>query len=289
MIIMKFMGGLGNQIYQYALGRKLSELHNSFLASDIHIYKNDPDREFVLDKFNIKVKHLPWKVIKLLNSDYALKFDKVFHTEFYHELVLEKALESKDIPRKNNLYLRGSWGNRKYYEDYIDKISDEITLKEKFKTKDFNTVNKKVKNSDSVGIHIRRGDYEKVAHFKNFYGLLPPSYYSAAVDFIGNRIEKSNFFIFSDDTDWVKENLPFLKDSFFVSDIIGSVDYLEFELLKNCKHQIIANSTFSWWAARLNSNPAKIVIKPKRWFADDRQQAVYEIEDSYYIKEAIKL
>lgn len=289
MIIMKFMGGLGNQIYQYALGRKLAAMNNTFLASDIHVYKNDPDREFVLDKFNIKIKHLPWNVIKLLNSVYAVQFDKVFHTGFYHKLLLENSLESGEIPLKKNLYLRGSWGFGKYYEDYIDKISDEITLKEKYKTKDFNTVNEKIQSCDSIGIHIRRGDYEKVAHYKNLYGLLPTSYYSAAVDYIRDSREKPNFFIFSDDTDWVKENLPFLKGSVFVSDYNGSVDYLEFELLKNCKHQIIANSTFSWWAAKLNSNPGKIVIQPKRWFADPKPQASYEKEAVFYIKNSIKL
>ncbi len=289
MIIMKFMGGLGNQIFQYALGKKLAELNKTFLVSDIHVYKNDPDRDFILDKFNIKIRHLPWKVIKLLNSDYTQQFDKVFHTGFYHELLLENSLESNEIPLKKSLYLRGSWGFRKYYEDYVDKISNEITLKEKYKTKDFNSVNEKIQNCDSVGIHIRRGDYEKTAHYRNFYGLLSPSYYLAAVDFIFDSRENPNFFIFSDDIDWVKDNLSFLRDSFFVSDFIGAVDYLEFELLKNCKHQIIANSTFSWWAAKLNSNPEKIVIQPQRWFADPKPQAGYEKEEVFYIKDTIKL
>ncbi len=289
MIIMKFMGGLGNQIFQYALGKKLAELNKTFLVSDIHVYKNDPDRDFILDKFNIKIRHLPWKVVKLFNSDYAQQFDKMFHTGFYHELLLENSLEPNEIPLKKSLYLRGSWGFRKYYEDYVDRISNEITLKEDYKTKEFRIVLGQIQQTNSVGIHIRRGDYEKIAHYRSFYGLLPPSYYSAAVDLILDSRENPKFFIFSDDIDWVKDNLSFLTDSFFVSDFIGAVDYLEFELLKSCKHQIIANSTFSWWAARLNNNPGKIVIQPKRWFADPKPQANYEKEEVFYIKDSIKL
>jgi hypothetical protein len=289
MIIIKFLGGLGNQIYQYTLGKKLAEMNKTFLASDIHVYKNDPDRDFVLDKFNIKITHLPWKVIKLLNSTYALQIDKVFKSGFYHELIMENVLESRDIPRRKNLYLRGSWGSKKYYEDYVDRIAHEFTLKEKYRTKEFEAVLKNIQDSDSVGIHIRRGDYEKVEQYRNFYGLLPVSYYSDSVALVMGKIEKPYFFVFSDDADWVRKNLPFLKDSVFVSDYIGGVDYLEFELLKNCKHQVIANSTFSWWAARLNNNPDKIVIQPKRWFADRRPQGGYEKEEVFYIKDSIKL
>jgi hypothetical protein len=289
MIIVKFLGGLGNQIFQYAFGKKMADLNKTFLASDIHVYKNDLDREFVLDKFNINIIHLPWKIIKLVNSNHTLQFDKIFHTGFYHELFKDKSLEYAEIPMKKSMYLRGSWGLRKYYDDYVDNLSKEISLKEKFKTKEFQTVLRHIQQSDSIGVHIRRGDYEKVEHYKNYFGLLPANYYSESLALVRDKIEKPNFFIFSDDAEWVKENLPFLKESLFVSDYIGGVDYLEFELLKNCKHQVIANSTFSWWAAKLNSNPDKIVIQPKIWFADPRPQAVYEKEEVFYIKESIKL
>ena len=120
-----------------------------------------------------------------------------------------------------------------------------------------------IKTTNSVSLHVRRGDY---LNLKNI-GVLDVDYYKQAVAYIRKNVEKPTFYIFSDDLDWCKKSLGFLDDCIYVDRTETEIDDLK--LMSCCQHNIIANSSFSWWGAWLNKNPKKTVIAPKSWLLND--------------------
>ncbi|WP_301930465.1 alpha-1,2-fucosyltransferase [Ferruginibacter sp.] len=160
----------------------------------------------------------------------------------------------------DNILLEGFFPSYKYFEDIR-----EVLIKDFLPKQDMNVTNKhsldKIQNTNSVGVHFRRGDYALTGH----HGMLTKDYYEAAIKQIALKAGPVQLFIFSDEPDWVKENMQFE----FLFDVISfnkdEDSYFDMELMKHCKHNIIANSSFSWWGAWLNENPDKIVIAPKKW------------------------
>jgi len=124
---------------------------------------------------------------------------------------------------------------------------------------------KTIRNLESVSIHIRRGDYANTSLF-NYHGLTSQTFYQQAIDKISSLLVNPVFYIFSDNASWVEQNLHFFADVELVSENTSKTHYEDFYLMTQCRHNIIANSTFSWWAAWLNPNPDKIVIAPKKWY-----------------------
>jgi len=138
----------------------------------------------------------------------------------------------------------------------------------------------KIKEKNSVSLHIRRGDYLTMQKAIDTIGVCPLDYYDKAIREITRKIKNPTFFIFSDDINWVKENLKTNSPTIFVSG--GKLkDYEELILMSKCKHNIIANSSFSWWGAWLNNNPNKIVIAPKKWFKDTSKNTRDLIPESW--------
>ena len=164
--------------------------------------------------------------------------------------------------RKDDIYLSGFWQNEKYFSSIKKSIVDDFTPKNGIST----TAEKyleKIKSSNSISLHVRRGDY--VYNANATHGLCDINYYKRALDFIEKDIKDGNVFIFSDDIAWCKNEFAFLKQKFFIEGTKSEVDDLT--LMKNCKHNIIANSTFSWWGAWLNQNSDRIITTPKYWFS----------------------
>ncbi|SEG43966.1 alpha-1,2-fucosyltransferase [Algoriphagus boritolerans] len=287
MIIVKFLGGLGNQIFQYVHGRKLADERGTFIASDIHTYSIFRERDFILDKFQVKIKHLPRKVINFLSKPYLKKLDQISAIKLYHHFIEEPQNEFLNLLSSKNLYLRGYWTWNAYFDDFVENVSQELELKPRFTSKFYLKNKEQVKSVDSVGIHIRRGDYASNTQYNQYFGLTPITYYESAIKLLTDKINNPIFYVFSDDPDWVKSNMHFLSDAVFAEDLCEHQDYLEFDLLKSCKHQIIANSTFSWWASRLNPNPDKIIIQPKKWYNDQVAQKIYEDKKAFYQPQAI--
>lgn len=287
MIIVKFLGGLGNQIFQYVHGRKLADERKTWLASDIHTYSVFKEREFILDKFEIRIHHLPRKVINFLGKPYLKSFDRISPINLYHHPIEEPKNEWLKIPPSKNLYLRGYWTWNAYFDAFVNQVSDELELKPEYFTEEHVALKKEIQFRESIGIHIRRGDYVSNPGYNQYFGLTPVSYYDKAVTFLKEKLINPTFYVFSDDPDWVIQYMPFLKGAIFPGEKIDNLDYLEFDLLKACRHQVIANSTFSWWASRLNNNPDKIIIQPKQWYADPVAQKVYEDRKAFFQPQAI--
>lgn len=245
MKIIKLQGGLGNQMFQYAYGRNI-ELLGKVISFDISFYHGnksriDTTREFKLDKFNIETK-----------ADFLVMRRPIYD-------LLSKIL------KKLKLVENGFWQNEKYFKNIEEIIRKEFTLKNDLNSHSSEISNKILLSTDSVSLHIRRGDYVNDKKTNQHHGTCDINYYKLALEYISSKIGKDiQIFVFSDDITWVKGNMSFPYPTIYVSSP-EIPDYEELILMSKCKHNIIANSSFSWWAAWLNSNPDKIVIAPKKW------------------------
>ena len=164
-----------------------------------------------------------------------------------------------------NLSDGGFWQSEKYFIDKEKEIRADLTLKDAVGPK-AQEVSAKIKNAkNSISLHVRRGDYVSDAKTNEHHGTCGPEYYVQALEYITSEIGKDIIvFIFSDDIEWVKDNMPMSYPAVYVSSL-DIPDYEELMLMSQCHHHIIANSSFSWWGAWLNPRPDKIVIAPKQW------------------------
>ncbi len=261
MIIVNLIGGLGNQLFQYSLGRRLALKNKTGLRLDIFDFKNYENRSFLLDNFNIR-ESLATKLEIM-----RLKFMSSFGSKPYYEksAIYEKSLsfDPNILHAPANCYLKGYWQSERYFKDIDDVIRSEITLKNP-PSPEYLKISQDIHNSNSVSLHIRRSDYLSGKN-KNIFAECSPDYYNKAIDEISKKVGNIKLYLFSDDIDWVKNNLQLSYPSEFVSDKKLPV-YEELMLMSSCKHNVIANSSFSWWGAWLNNNSQKIVIAPEKWF-----------------------
>jgi len=280
MIAVRFMGGLGNQLFQYAFGRaKAIERKDVLYFFSTGDERGDRPIDILKMVNSIKLLDSP-----RLSEIYRFKPGSIsFRIErrllrvlphFSDRLYIEKGL-GYEAPGRDYSFFDGYWQSFRYFQDYFEQIAGDIVPETDI---DFNHNNVGLVNeSDSVSIHIRRGDY-KLAGKRSPHFCLDEFYYRASIDKICEITDNPNLIVFSDDPGWVKDNYRFLanyKTSFASSDEDSSAvsDLLH---MSQCSHNIIANSSFSWWGAYLNRNPDKIVIAPSKWYRD---WVKYNIDD----------
>lgn len=274
MIIVHILGGIGNQMFQYAFARYLSIKHETKVKLDITSFEEYKLHKYRLFVFNLEenlatteeINNLKYKKLNLVNnflykikgkknSKYSKKYIK---ETFYH-------FEPEFINLPDNVYLDGYWQSEKYFKPIAEILRKDFTVRKELsgKNKDFA---EQIKSGNSVSLHIRRGDYVKDASTKNMYYVDLDKYYKNSINLINENVLNPHFYIFSDDPVWVKEN--YTKNiNCSVADFNNADDgYLDLRLMSLCKHNIIANSSFSWWGAWLNNNPEKIVTAPQKWF-----------------------
>lgn len=265
MRIVKLMGGLGNQMFQYAFGVALEHFHNDevlFDASFFDMRNGDgiiPHREYQLNLYNTDVK-IATKG-EIFRGMYKRSPDnplKLLENKIIENNCGDYNAEIIRLPAGG--YYEGYFQNEKYFSDYREYIIKALTLKACLDEKN-QILLSHIKESNSVSLHVRRGDYLKL---QDIYEICDLGYYRRAVSYISSLVENPVFYVFSDDIYWVKENLKLDFPTIYV-DINSAKDYFDLELMKKCSHNIIANSSFSWWGAWLNENPDKIVIAPQKW------------------------
>ena len=276
MIISQLIGGLGNQMFQYAAGRALTLLRDEQLKVDVSGFNNySLHQGFELfEVFNItteiaskkdmqSVLHLksygPIKKILLrpiAKSFRGAQFIVEPHFHYWHGINF--------VP--SDCYLAGYWQSEKYFMNALLDIRSDFTFKN-LPLGLNSEFAEQISELNSVSLHVRRGDYANNPKTLLTHGLCSLDYYQSAIKYILEKVKEPTFFIFSDDIEWVKKHIEINSACHYISHNYGSKSYNDMRLMSLCKHNIIANSTFSWWGAWLNANDDKIVVAPKLWFA----------------------
>ncbi len=289
MVTVFFRGGLGNQLFQYAAGLSFAQRNNTGTIFDIvHVNDRFPRANFTYRTFDLpevfaiepsytrlsvvssKIK-IPgvWLGLDLffMNLAQALGSSKmVYENE-------KKGFDGEAFEARGNLILYGRWENENYFKGI------EAVLREKLRFRNRLTggavrLAEEIEKANSVSIHIRRGDFVESNKVKGLMAVVGSDYYAKAIAHIKKNVSRPHFFIFSNDIEWCKQNFRVDAPTTYVEpQDAGPHGAFDLELMSRCKHNIIANSTFSWWGAWLNINPGKIVVAPSRWFADPSMPA----------------
>jgi hypothetical protein len=235
-------------------------------------------RNFELEKvFNIQrrvatdgeIKQLiGWKANKLsgrlLRESY---FAFLRGRNYFMETATGYVKEVQSLP--DDCYISGYWQSERYFEDIKDLIRTDWTFRQPLEGRNAELADK-IQSVNAVSVHVRRGDYVTNPRTNSVHGTCPPEYYDRAIAYISERVTSPVFFIFSDDPDWLEDNLTFNYEHYFISHNTGPYSYNDMQLMSLCRYHIIANSSFSWWGAWLNPDNDKIVIAPDRWFLMDK-------------------
>jgi len=282
MIITRLFGGLGNQMFQYAAGRRLAHVLAVELKLDITWLGKFESRPYALGKFNIEEKFASKAEIAAvaptgrfghaLATKWPKKCPKYIQEKGFH-------FDPEILNLHDGVYLKGYWQSEKYFSDIAESIRREFILKTPLSGKS-KELFEMIVSKQSVSIHIRRGDYVATRRTKQVHGTCGPDYYLRCVDYLKQLVKNAHFFVFSDDPEWAGDNLKQLCPATFVDYNRAGRDYEDLLLMSRCNHHIIANSTFSWWGAWLNPKKDKIVLAPKQWF-DKKTQASVKIDDLF--------
>jgi hypothetical protein len=296
MIITKLMGGLGNQLFQYAIARSLSIQKKTELKLDLTAYF-DPhnfrtQRRYRLNFFNIsesfankkEIYYLKYGTKSELIGEFLEKINRFLPTFPLKasSYVKEKsfAYNSEIIDTNTEIYIEGYWQSEKYFKNHEFTIRNDLTLKPEFNVSN-NLLANKMNSVNAVNLHVRRGDFISDPETRKFHGICSQDYYQKGINIILNSVNDPHFFVFSDEPEWAQKNLEIPIPVTFMTENGSEKDYEDLRLMSLCKHHIIANSSFSWWGAWLSNNPDKIVISPATWFNNPSVDTRDLIPDSW--------
>lgn len=276
MIVVKLCGGLGNQLYQYAFAKHLALKYQSKLKLDVSWYIGSVEQKrYELNrKFEIANFNLHFNGFYQANSFKGKMLHKLFGLRTIPEKIFEGDNYDYATEAGDNIILDGYWGSYSQYlfdKDFNRLIKKEFTIKPGLFNEKHRMFAEQIERSENpVALLVRRGDY----HHLPLFGMLGTDYYKRATEKISACVSNPEYFIFSDEFDWVIENFDFLQNKTFVDakHVISN-----FHLMTLCKHNIIANSSYGWWGAFLGTNENKVVIAPKVWFLlDEKAQDFHE-------------
>lgn len=279
MIVIKVQGGLGNQMFQYALGYKLTLLGKT-VKYDIssYIMKGQFSRKLELSLFDLKLPIATEKELIHMGCGNSI-WGKICRkggwgkNRIYTEDI-DKGYQSS-LFLMDDIYLAGYWQSEKYFKDIRTEILNIYKVPDSFyrENKDLLT---EIEQTNSVSLHIRRGDYLSDQNKKVYGGICTRHYYERALEIVRQKLKDIRIYIFTDDPEWVKMNFAG-KDAVVVEENVKKNNAFDLFLMSKCKANIIANSSFSWWGAWLNQNTDKIVVSPVKWFNNhDIAEAVCE-------------
>lgn len=268
MIIARLQGGLGNQMFQYAAARALAHrIGSPFKLESLTSLQKDKQRSIALrdlhTNFDMADRREIRKFVSLPglyrhNPALLSKLGRhIYREPHFH---FDPHFFSLTAP----VFLDGYWQSPKYFADIEKEIRQEFTIRPE-RIRNVEEQAREMRERPSVSVHIRRGDFLR-PKIKSYHGVMSAFYFEKAIGIIREKLPEMYIYFFSDDMDWVKQNLVVNKNSEFISGQ-GRTAIEDFYLMSQCRHNIIANSSFSWWAAYLNTNPDKIVIGPQKWFA----------------------
>lgn len=279
MIIVNIKNGLGNQMFQYAFGKVLEWKYSCPVYFDLMRNNISQPLKCDLDIFNIETIHeadisvintfKPFSIRRYRdNNQYLYYIYFKLRKKFQSNKLITESHPSIFIPTFNkiklntNYYFLGHWMNFDYYKAYIDRLRDLYTLKDDTFYNTGKALEIISSQYQTVSIHIRRGDYLTCGFMAN----LSLDYYTQAINKIANKIPNIYIYLFTDDPKWARENFKTNFPYEIVEANQGNNCYKDIVLMSLCRHNIIANSSFSWWSAFLNKNPNALIIAPKNWY-----------------------
>ncbi|MDO9207684.1 MAG: alpha-1,2-fucosyltransferase [Sulfuricurvum sp.] len=270
MLIVQLTGGLGNQMFQYSFAKAL-QAKGYEVKLDISTFETYTlHGGFGLEHYTITLPIASKEELTPYKTNFLTRIGKKFNLP-NKKLRGEKTLlfQQELLSPPDNTSLYGYFQSEKYFNPLRHTILEEFTLKaplspySAFIEKTIHSL------SNTASIHIRRGDYITDSKANKFHGICGLDYYEEAIALLDSKFEAMHYFIFSDDIEWVKNNLS-PKNCTYIDNPSPHIPHEDIYLMSLCHHNIIANSSFSWWGAWLNHNSTKVVIAPKKWFADDK-------------------
>lgn len=274
MVIVKLQGGLGNQMFQYSYAKKLIENGYDVKLDNTEVILHNTHGGYQLDKYNIDIE---------VSSNEENK--KYYKNSFFSKLLKRISFKNSNITKEKSLffnedllrvnkddYIDGYFQSENYFKEIRNIICEGFTVNKSYYEKfDKNMINMINSSKNSCSIHIRRGDYVTNRKANCYHGICSLKYYMQAVKLINSKFRNVSYYIFSDDIEWVRENIK-IEDAIYIENNKDKIPHEDMYLMSLCKHNIIANSSFSWWGAWLNNNLEKTVIAPAIWFKNKNMQ-----------------
>lgn len=287
MVFINIRGGLGNQLFQYASAKSFAINCNDELCLDLSGITNETHNIYTLDKFKIDAKttnncsiwqkrvvkffsSISYRIGKKFGYNFSYKFDLFFSPilNLFGIYNIDNGYMKFKKSITKNKYISGYLQCDKYFDKNSSIIREQLSLKEPL-SKENNNISLKMKKENSVCVHIRRGDFVDIGAI-----VCSKNYYISAMKYLNEKLKDAKFYIFSNDINWVKENIIFpVKVNYMDT---NNPSYEEIVLMSSCNNFIISNSTFSWWGQYLSNNKNKIVIAPSKWFVDGQKEDIYQ-------------
>lgn len=261
MVIIKVCGGLGNQLFQFALYEKMRILGKDvYLDKSVYKSRKTEKRPYCLDGLSKNIRYCSdWQRWKLAdNRIHRLLWGERKKQSHYYETKV--TFYDPGVFLHDDIYLDGYWQNERYFSGIREAIINGLCFRV---TADAAGLLEEIRNSNSVSVHVRRGDY--LEDSRRSEGICTLEYYQKSMSFLEERTAVEKYYIFSDDIAWCKQQFIGNDKYIFVNPRSEEEAAVDMKLMSSCRHHIIANSSFSWWAAWLNENPEKIVVAPSVW------------------------
>lgn len=273
MITTLLMGGLGNQMFQYAAARRLAIHHGTGVELDLSWFDRQAGNETIsryeIDCFGLEPSiAAPTRIPSHLDRRIRRLGSAVLGQGRNPRMRQEKsfAFDPSILEASSDAYLTGYWQSEKYFIDVADTIRQDFTFRSPAEASNAELL-AEINACNAVSIHVRRADYVTGPTTSKVHGTMPLNYYRKGIDIVTEGLPDPRFFIFSDEPQWCEQNIRSNFPTTYVSGNIGRGSE-DMRLMMNCKRHIIANSSFSWWGAWLDPNPTKIVVAPRQWFKD---------------------
>lgn len=274
MIFIQLDGGLGNQLFQYALGRRLAYDRNVELLFDLSLLQSaQSNRQYKLNNFCVRGRPATLQEVENFYfhqrrglAHYVDVFIQRIMPYYQRRIVYERSsgFDPHIFSVSSNVALCGYWQSEKYFADIRSLLLEDLQLAEPFDMLN-QRLYEQICSTDSVSLHVRRGDYATNPKANLVHGVLPLGYYQRAMKKIEETVKSPHYYVFSDDISWTRSHV-WTENITFVEQNGSQKDYFDLALMSACKYHILANSSFSWWAAWLCSYPKKKVLAPHNWY-----------------------
>lgn len=276
MVITRLSGGLGNQLFQYAAGRRLALVRGAELKLDTSALvssKYPTPRHYELSAFSMKVAIASERELAGLPPSPRRTWSSLLSRRFCPAELLSLSYKKEThfhfdpavLELTDGVYLDGYWQSERYFADVADVIRTDLTMANPADRQN-QALLEQIGSGNAVSVHVRRGDYVTDTHTADYHGFCGLDYYRRAIQYIADVIANPVLFVFSDDLDWVRANLNTPYPTTIVGHNGPQRGVEDLRLMSACQHHILANSSFSWWGAWLDPRPDKIVVAPQRWF-----------------------